>query len=122
MTSNFLFPQINATDKGADAAMIATNALKTYEALANRCIVLAEPHLALQIPLMLQSASHKQAPVRAAAEAAVLAFASKMSANAVPIVLKDFFEASEIGVAWQDSQKTLRVTLGYAFQFVPLVF
>ena len=114
MTSNFLFPQINATDKGADAAMIATNALKTYEALANRCIVLAEPHLALQIPLMLQSASHKQAPVRAAAEAAVLAFASKMSANAVPIVLKDFFEASEIGVAWQTRALALKAMASLA--------
>jgi hypothetical protein len=31
-------------------------------------------------------------------------------------------DRKEIGVAWQESAKTVRVTLGYAFQFVPLAF
>jgi elongation factor 3 len=102
------------TDKGADSVIIVTNALRTFEALANRCIVLAEAHLALQLPAMLAAASHKQAPVRAAAEAAVLAFASKMSANAVPLFLKDFFTASEVGVAWQSRALALKAIASLA--------
>ena len=94
--------------------MIATNALRAFEALAIRCIVLTEPHLAIQIPTMLLAASHKQAPVRAAAEAAVLAFAGKMSVNAVPIVLKDLFRASEVGVAWQTRALALKAMASLA--------
>lgn len=106
--------QLLTTDRGADSVIIVTNALRTFEALANRCIVLAEAHLALQLPAMLAAASHKQAPVRAAAEAAVLAFASKMSANAVPLVLKDFFTASEVGVAWQSRALALKAIASLA--------
>lgn len=64
---------VSATDKGTETA--AANALKTFEALANRCIVLSEPHIAAQLPVILLAAAHKQALVRSAAEAAVLAFA-----------------------------------------------
>ena len=103
-----------ATDKGADSATIATNALRTFEALANRCIVLAEAHIAAELPVMLLAASHKQAPVRAAAECAVLAFASKMSANAVTLVLKDLFSASEVGVAWQTRALALKAIASLA--------
>jgi elongation factor 3 len=88
--------------------------LRTFEALANRCIVLAEAHLAVQLPTMLLAASHKQANVRAAAEAAVLAFTGKMSANAVPLILKDLFTASEIGVAWQTRAIALRAMASLA--------
>ena len=52
--------------------------------------------------------------MRAAAEAAVLAFAGKMSANAVPIVLKDLFTASEIGVAWQTRALALKAIASLA--------
>ena len=105
---------MSATDKGADSATVATNALRTFEALANCCIVLAEAHIAAELPVMLLAASHKQAPVRAAAECAVLAFASKMSANAVTLVLKDLFSASEVGVAWQTRALALKAIASLA--------
>jgi elongation factor 3 len=63
---------------------------------------------------MLLAASHKQAPVRAAAEAAVIAFVGKMSINAVPKVLKDLFEASQIGVAWQTRALALKAIASLA--------
>ena len=53
------------------------------------------------MPAILLAAAHKQAHVRTAAEEAIRAFSTKMSINAVPLVLKDRFAASEVGVAWQ---------------------
>ena len=70
-------------------------ALKTLEALANAASVLAEPHLAAQLPTMLAAAAHKQAPVRQAAEDAVKAFAAKMSVHAVPCVLTALFKVRD---------------------------
>ena len=89
-------------------------ALRTFEALSNACSVIAEPHIVLQLPTILAAAAHKQAPVRAAAEDAMKAFASKMSVNAVPMVLKELFKACEVGVAWQTRALALKTIAGFA--------
>jgi hypothetical protein len=128
--------QVSSADKDPVVAC------KTFEALANGCGVLAEPHIAAQLPVLLAAAAHKLAPVRQAAEDAVKAFASKMSVHAVPSVLTMLFkvhnvtpympyfnmqrimtvssspfiliQASEVGVAWQTRALALRTVAGLA--------
>jgi len=86
--------------KGEEATQ-ATNALRAFEALANTCIVVAEPYLVAQLEVMLAAANNKIKSVSDAAEAAVRALSSKMSANAVRSVLPKLFVASEGGVGFK---------------------
>lgn len=57
---------------------------------------------------MLTAAAHKNAKVRAASEAAVRATTSKMSANALRVVLPILFVSSQVGVAWQTRALALK--------------
>jgi len=91
----------------------AAAALNTFAALANEAIIIAEPHLCDQLPNILAAAGSKSAVVRAAAEAAVMALATKMSANAVRVVLPHLFKASEIENAWQTRALALRTIAGF---------
>lgn len=89
------------------------NALRTFEALANNCMTVAEAYLCSNLSVMLQAAAHKQAAVRAAAESAVLAIANGMSPNAVEEVLPQLFENSQVGVAWQTRALALKVIASF---------
>jgi hypothetical protein len=100
--------QVSSADKDPVVA------LRTFEALSNACSVIAEPHIVLQLPAILAAAAHKLAPVRAAAEDAMKAFAAKLSVNAVPLVLKELFKACEVGVAWQTRALALKTIAGFA--------
>ena len=74
----------------------------------------AEAYLCLHLQVMLQAASSKATPVRAAAEAAVLAVTSKMSANAVREVLQHLFVASAVGQQFQTRALALKVISAFA--------
>ena len=97
-----------------DEVVTATNALKAFEALANQCITLAEAHLIPQLSVMLAAAANAAPTVRAAAEAAVKAITSKMSANAVRQCLPILFKGAESGVAFQTRILALKCIGGFA--------
>jgi len=103
--------QAAMTEKGFE--VVAAKALAAFEALANQCIVIAEPYLCLYLPTMLLAASHKHGQVREAAEAAVKAVTSKMSSNAVDLTLPSLFKASEVGIAWQTRALALKVIASF---------
>ena len=94
-----------------DEATIAANALKGLEALAtdSACMAVAEPHLVANLAVMLAAASNANAPVRAAAEAAVKAVTDKMNPNSVRQVLPILFKAAEVGQNWQSRVLALKV-------------
>jgi len=94
-----LAEKIASASKGADTN--AVGALNAYEALANNCILAAEPFLIHHLPAVLIAAGDKAATVRSAAESAVNAVVTKMSSNSVRQVLPHLFKSSEAGLAWQ---------------------
>lgn len=63
---------------------------------------------------LLLCASNKQNKIRSAAEEAVNAITSKMSANSVQDVLPTLFASSAVGVAWQTRTLALNVLAGFA--------
>ena len=81
--------------------------------MAEGSIVVAEPYLCAQLPIMLNAAGNKQAPVRAAAEAAVTKICTKMSANAVREVLQFLFKAAEVEMNWQTRALALRMIASF---------
>jgi elongation factor 3 len=106
--SSLLSTQIqNGTGKGSEVPV--GNALKSFEALANQCTVLAEPFLCQHIGAVVGAAGHKNAQVRASADAAANAIVSKMSANAVGEVLPALFEKIAVGNAWQSRALALKI-------------
>eukprot|EP01041_Mallomonas_annulata_P002265 gene2265-4408_t len=96
------------TGKGAETTTSAA-ALNAFAALAENCIVAAEPYLCRYLPLMLQAAGSKQAPVRAAAEAAVTKTFGNMSAHASRGVFGYLFSASDIEMNWQTRVLALKM-------------
>lgn len=76
--------------------------------MANEAIVITEPYLCAQLPVMLQAASNKLASVRAAAETAVNSLVTKMSPNAVPDILQHLFRATVVEKPWQTRALALR--------------
>ncbi len=70
-------------------------ALNVFTTLARDATAFAEPYLVYHLPTILNAASHKNAKVRAAAEAAAQMFTSKMSSNALLAVLPSLFKCSE---------------------------
>jgi len=94
---------------GKEDEQKAVTALNSFTALANEAIVAAEPSLCECLPSMLVAASNKLGSIRTAAETAVTALTSKMSANAVPIVLKHLFAATDIEKGWQTRALALRI-------------
>lgn len=101
----------SSTDKSGEVS--TANALKAFEALANQCVVIAEPYLCANLGKMLAAAAHKNAKVRTAAEAAVRSTTSKMSSNALRVVLPTLFECSQIGVAWQTRALALKTIASF---------
>ncbi len=77
-------------------AKVAENALKTYTALANGAITVAEGFLCEALPFMLKAAASKVKPVREAACEAVQTINAKMSVNAVRQVLPALFAACKV--------------------------
>lgn len=78
----------------------AISSLNSFTALANEMIIAAEPALCANLPHMLSACASKNAAIRTAADAAVMALCTKMSANAVPAVLPCLFAATEIEQDW----------------------
>lgn len=103
--------QSTASEKGAE--ITASNALKAFEALANQCNQIAEPYLCHHLAAMLTAAAHKNAKVRSAAESAVRAVTTKMSANALRQVFPTLFKLSEVGVAWQTRALCLKTVASF---------
>jgi len=101
----------STTDKAGEVP--AGNALRAFESLANQCIQIAQPYLVSSLPIMLAAAAHKNAKVRSAAESAVRAVTSKMSANCLREVLPHLFAASQVGVAWQSRALALKVIASF---------
>lgn len=101
-----LISTITASAKGNETSVV--NALNGIEALANGCIIAAEPYLVANLSAVLLAASDKNQQVRAAADAAVHAIITKMNANAVSTALKHLFKAAEIGVAFQTRTLALK--------------
>lgn len=90
----------------------AVSALNTITAIANLGPAV-EAQLINQLEKLLLCASNKQNRIRAAAEEAVLAITSKMSANSVDEVLPTLFAASAVGVAWQTRTLALNVIASF---------
>ena len=97
--------------KGAEA-QLAASALCVFAEMADSCILISEPYLCIHLPVMLRCAGSKHAPVRAAAESAVSKTCGKMSANAVGIILKNLFAATEIENNWQTRVLALKMIAG----------
>lgn len=95
------------TGKGADAT--AVKALTAFGDLAEGAMLVAEPYLCANLPIMLTAIGGKQAPVRAAAERAVSSTCNKMSANAAREALPYLYAASEIEVNWQTRAFALKM-------------
>lgn len=99
---------------GKDQLDTSISACKAFEALATNNIIAVEGHLIQSLPTLLVAASHKQAKMREAADAAVFAITSKMSANAVQSVLPILFKHLEIGLGWQTRALSLKVIASFA--------
>ena len=69
---------------GKEDEQKALTALNAFTALANEMIIAAEPALCANLPNILQACGSKNGNIRTAADAALQAICSKMSANAVP--------------------------------------
>jgi elongation factor 3 len=117
---------------GKDDASKAANAIKCLQALAENHIHLAEAHLCTALPTVLIAAASKDKDVREAATSFVMEFSNQSSANAVGVILPHLFANSQIGVAWQVRQLSLKMIasfgensprqLGFALpQVVPIV-
>jgi len=107
-----LIDLVNLT--GKDQLDTSISACKAFEALATNNIIAVEGHLIQSLPTLLVAASHKQAKMREAAEAAVFAITSKMSANAVQSVLPILFKHTEIGLGWQTRALSLKIIASFA--------
>jgi len=93
---------------------VAVSALNTFEALANNCMLLCEASLCHHLPAILAaSGNKKQAKIRNAADAAVMAITSNMNANAIQEILPALFKATEVGTAWQTRTLALRVLASF---------
>jgi len=120
-----LIAQVSAPGK-VDLPIV--NACKAFEALANQCMIVAQPYLCAAMPALLAAAAHKSGKVRPAADAACVAITTNMSSNAVREVLSYLFAGSAIGVAWQTRVLCLKLIsrfgensaeqLGYALPLV----
>ena len=93
---------------------VAVSALNTFEALANNCMLLCEASLCHHLPAILAaSGNKKQAKIRNAADAAVMAITSNMNANAIQEILPALFKATEVGTAWQTRTLALQVLASF---------
>ena len=110
--TKWLSERANLSGKGAEATNAAA-ALNAFAALAENCIVVAEPYLCACLPIMLQAGGNKQAPVRSAAECAVSTTCRNMSANAARDVFKHLFHATEIENNWQTRVLALKMVASF---------
>ena len=99
---------------GKADTVAATNACKAFEALANGCMVIAEPHLVAALPVILTAASSKDKNVRTAAADAAKAICGKMSVDSVRRVLPILFAASEGGQGHQSRVTALNLIATFA--------
>lgn len=104
----------NAAKTGKADTETALSALNVFEALANESMNVSEAYLLQSVPIMLTAAAHKQTKVRQAAEAAMMALATKMCPDSVREILPHLFKHSEIGVAWQTRALALNVIATFA--------
>lgn len=84
-----------------------------FTQLAQDATFHAEPYLCHHLATILGAASHKNAKVRAAAEAFVKSYSSKMSSNGLIACLPALFKASEVGVAWQTRALALKTIASF---------
>lgn len=103
--------QPKAEKSVVDAAVGALNELAQ---LANECILLSEAHLCSNVTVILNAASHKQAPIRTAAETVLFALAENMNPNCIRELLPPLFEAAKTGVAWQTRVVSLKMIASFA--------
>lgn len=109
----------------------AEGALNAMTHFIKECPV-AEPYMASMMPLVLKAAAHKVKAVQNAAVITCQTLVSKMSPNAIPVVLSAIFEKLEVNNSWQTRvlalntiasfSDTAAVQLGYALpEVVPAV-
>lgn len=107
-----LAEQASLTGKSDGPA--SEKSLRALETLITNAGPSVEPFVCANFQSVLAAASHKLPNVRAAAEAAVTAFTSTMSANAVVNVLPHLFKSAEVGGQWQTRVLALRILANFS--------